>query len=360
MNFRKRLMSLGLCGVLMFSSISFADSISVEYVDLLVDSMSRKTGNELEDAKESMSIAFATEGTLNFVKETYEYSLNEDQKKRLKELNITSDQVKRNFEALKTWSPEDRTKLIDLAITADKEGIVELNAKYAKTNSGDSNSSAGTSVDKQKNIVVVKAGIRSKYIEIKEKLTYKIFNDTKSHWANEDVLFFATRGIINGREDGNFYPDDKISKAEVIKIVSNVFIEDGKLLESLEHEYKDVSSEAWYYDYVQNLSNLGVLENSEKLNPSSYPQRQEIIDLMVKTLKTSNIPVNEDITELNDDFKDKDKIISKYRESMAIAVDLGIIQGMGGGILSPDTEVTRAEVMTMTKNLYDYIMKHLN
>lgn len=373
MRFNKVLACLGLCAILSFPTLSFADSLSVEYVDLLIDKMESRDDKQRGKLRKDLRISFATENILEHTKNTYTSSLSEANLKELEELGITDEDVKNNLEILKSWSLEDRYKLIDYARNLDKDGIISLNDKYS--DSGSSGSTNGGAAgggapsvatdnesldDLKKELVSTLPGLISKEIPTHEKYIYKKFNDTKSHWSNSSVMFFAKRGIVDGRDDGNFYPDDKISKAEIIKIISNVFIEDENKLESKEIGYKDIKSDSWYYNYVQNLSSIGVLEDSDTLNAESYPERQEIIDLMVKTLKSSNIPLGDDIKELSDDFKDKNSIDDQYKESMMIAVDLGIIRGTGNGMLSPKDKVTRAEVMTMTKNLYDYIMKYLN
>lgn len=46
------------------------------------------------------------------------------------------------------------------------------------------------------------------------------FDDTIDHWAASYINEAYAKFIVSGREDGNFYPDDSITRAEASKIIS--------------------------------------------------------------------------------------------------------------------------------------------
>ncbi|WP_222708584.1 S-layer homology domain-containing protein [Paenibacillus sp. N3.4] len=46
------------------------------------------------------------------------------------------------------------------------------------------------------------------------------FKDTKEHWAADAIATLKASGIINGYEDGTFKPNQIISRAEIVVMLS--------------------------------------------------------------------------------------------------------------------------------------------
>ncbi|AIQ36264.1 hypothetical protein R50345_17490 [Paenibacillus sp. FSL R5-0345] len=47
----------------------------------------------------------------------------------------------------------------------------------------------------------------------------KVFGDTKTHWANEAIATAAALGVVNGYNNGNFGPDEIVTREQVATIV---------------------------------------------------------------------------------------------------------------------------------------------
>ena len=55
------------------------------------------------------------------------------------------------------------------------------------------------------------------------------FSDVSgNHWAINQINSFYKKGIINGYEDKTFRPNDKITRAEFVKIINKAFDIDYK------------------------------------------------------------------------------------------------------------------------------------
>ena len=81
------------------------------------------------------------------------------------------------------------------------------------------------------------------------------FSDVKEgDWYYEAVTYMAANGYINGYPDSTFKPDDKISRAEVCTILTNIY---GDLTATTEASFTDVTSDKWFYKAVMNLANAG-------------------------------------------------------------------------------------------------------
>lgn len=99
----------------------------------------------------------------------------------------------------------------------------------------------------------------------------KSFNDIKGHWAEEYILLAASRGWVNGYEDGSFRPDQNIKRAEAMKMVNYVLgrVVDQAGLDPIKgskyyNEWIDVvhsggtnnqDAKPWYYYHVQEATN---------------------------------------------------------------------------------------------------------
>lgn len=83
--------------------------------------------------------------------------------------------------------------------------------------------------------------------------------DAKTHWANKWIADIETNcpGSITGREDGLFHPNDKITRAEVAKVINGYLNrlqsvsskEEDQLSEEL-NPFDDVNRCTWYYNNV--------------------------------------------------------------------------------------------------------------
>ena len=71
--------------------------------------------------------------------------------------------------------------------------------------------------------------------------------EQKNDMMREAISMLASRGIISGTKDGHFYPDNPITRAELVAAVVRAF---DMLDESAESAFGDVSKNDWYYSAV--------------------------------------------------------------------------------------------------------------
>jgi hypothetical protein len=171
----------------------------------------------------------------------------------------------------------------------------------------------------------------------------------EDHWASEDIYYLANRGIVNGKEDHRFAPDDPVTRAEFVKILSGVAVADVSVLPA--PEFGDVAQNAWYAPFVAWASENGVASGSGgDFRPGAHITRQDMAVMIHRFLK--NV-VKEDIPAANESsFFDDDNRISDYaKEAVLYLRQAGVINGAGGNIFSPGGGATRAEAATMLAGL---------
>ena len=101
------------------------------------------------------------------------------------------------------------------------------------------------------------------YVEMSYDLDGR-FNDVSGdNWYNEYLATAVDYGLIHGYEDGNFYPGNTISRAEVAQILKNIVDTfDIELnLEVVDFTYSDIEPNAWYVDAVNFVIGHGIMNS---------------------------------------------------------------------------------------------------
>ena len=155
-------------------------------------------------------------------------------------------------------------------------------------------------------------------------------------------------GAINGYEDGTFRPDDYITRAELTKIIAEVFLKD----EATEREitFKDVSLDAWYYNPVKACASFDIIngENAETFAPDRNILREEFATMLARCAVTKKITFENQ--RLNINFEDENEI-SDYAVGYVDMLYTGNILNGDEGYFYPKNNLTRAEAAVGIYNL---------
>lgn len=82
-----------------------------------------------------------------------------------------------------------------------------------------------------------------------DKTYVQVFDDVpKSYWAFDYIAEMADRGVLNGYPDGNFYPENSITRAEFAKIMTSAA--GLGITDDYSTEYEDVPYGDWSASYI--------------------------------------------------------------------------------------------------------------
>jgi len=103
--------------------------------------------------------------------------------------------------------------------------------------------------------------------------------DTKGHWAQNEINAVTMAKLMNGYQNGLFWPNNPITREEVAKVL--YFLID-EMETNQEIHYLDVSKERWSYEYIQQLSALGIFNGYEngEFKPQNPIKRSEIVTVL--------------------------------------------------------------------------------
>jgi len=179
--------------------------------------------------------------------------------------------------------------------------------------------------------------------------SFEGFSDTKNHWANENIIEMYKKGIAKGNGD-NFYPDNKITRAETAAFIARALGVDSD--EPKENVFSDVKTSDWYYNNIGILNELNILKGNEGLaTPNNNITREELACLIIRALeyKLGELPA-----QTGAFFFDSSNISDWAKDSVEKASGLKLVEGNNLNFL-PKNNATRAETVTILKRMIDYI-----
>lgn len=110
------------------------------------------------------------------------------------------------------------------------------------------------------------------------------FLDTEYSWYRESITTLSNENIINGYSDGNFWPNNPITRAEILKILlgaNNVSLSWSSNIPC----FQDVDTKMWYSTYICSARNLSIAQWFEDGNfkPNASVTVLEALAFWVRT-----------------------------------------------------------------------------
>lgn len=160
--------------------------------------------------------------------------------------------------------------------------------------------------------------------------------DIENHWGKSDINYLIDNKIMSGYTDDTFKPDNKITRAEFLKIVNNVYENE----EIKKIEFDDVKEKDWFYEDIAKAVASGYTEGytDNTFRPNDPVNRQEASKIIVMASKLEGSKINKRI-----DFKDKDEINKWAQDFVDIMVEKGYIKGYEDNSFRPKRNLSRAE-----------------
>ena len=173
------------------------------------------------------------------------------------------------------------------------------------------------------------------------------FQDVTKEWAKEPIEALAARGVIIGTGDGKFNPDDKVTRAEFIAMLMNVFeLTDSNATTT----FSDIKTGVWYYDEVATAQRLGIVKGRPDGGFSAQDEitRQDMTIMAYQAMTYAGLTSD---SEIPLGFVDANTISSYALEGITAMQNAGIINGMDNGEFAPKSKLTRAQAAVVINNI---------
>ena len=179
---------------------------------------------------------------------------------------------------------------------------------------------------------------------------FQVLGDVYQHWAGGAVGVLQVLDVVDGYEDGTFKADEKVSRAEFIKmLVEGLGLPYGS---GEAVPFKDVTGQ-WHEDYIRRALASGLVKASDygdNLKPDEVIPREEMAGLLmtassaylkehpeVDYAEVSPAPVLGDLAAASE----------KYRAFVQESARLGFLRGFPDGTFHPKDGLTRGEAATV-------------
>ncbi len=176
------------------------------------------------------------------------------------------------------------------------------------------------------------------------------FKDTSNSPYSYGIDFVTARGIFKGTSQTNFYPDQLISRAMLVTVISNL---DGADITGKKSTFSDVESGAWYEGAVGWAQQIGLVSGigENKFDPDGLVTREQMA-----------VMINNYVHFKNDEFVleevpiNKETISAWAREAAENLAGAGIMKPLNGDF-APKYTPDRAEVAQIFEELVHALMK---
>ena len=167
-------------------------------------------------------------------------------------------------------------------------------------------------------------------------------------WYHEAVDYVLRHGLMGGYGNGQFGPDNHLSRAQFAQILFN---KEGRPLVDYLLQYGDVPEGAWYAGAIRWATSMGIIGGygNGMFGPDD-PITREQLAVMLWRYAGSPAATNKELH-----FSDESEISGYAMEALRWAVENGILNGYGDGRLGPQGQATRAQVAQMLKNFIEHL-----
>ena len=175
----------------------------------------------------------------------------------------------------------------------------------------------------------------------------KRFDDVPATgWVAEAAAFVSSHELFQGTAPGRFSPDAPMSRGMLAVVLHNL---ENNPAQALTGAFADVSGGQWYAEGVAWAETQGIIGGygNGRFGPGDSITREQ---LAVMLWRYAGSPA---ATEKELNFTDADKASDWAVEALRWAVENGIINGKGDGVLDPAGQATRAEAARMLKNFME-------
>jgi len=180
------------------------------------------------------------------------------------------------------------------------------------------------------------------------------FEDIAGHWAKDEIELMANKWIVQGRSDGSFYPDARMTRAELAALLvrSLGLTESG----AKGSPFADVSPDAWYAGAVRTALERGFFTGGHDgmFRPDAWITREELAVVVARALSFDARVAQSNPAAL-EAFSDASTISAWAAEPVAKLAESGLLQGTAAASFSPREHATRAETAVMLKRMLQYL-----
>ena len=179
------------------------------------------------------------------------------------------------------------------------------------------------------------------------------FPDVENHWARDAINDMGSRMIVTGNLNGNFNPDNSITRAEFAAIMVRAL---GLAPGAGTNRFSDVVSSSWCCGYVKTATAYGIITGYDDgtFRPNDLITREQAMTMLARAMNITKLSPSlsdSQVTALLVSYSDSTDVSNWAKTSIAACLETGVITGRTSTTLSPKENITRAEVAVVVQQL---------
>ena len=163
-------------------------------------------------------------------------------------------------------------------------------------------------------------------------------------WAREAILSAGEYGLMMGKGDGIFGVGQTMSRAEFATVLVRMF---GWSEVRGADSFTDIRK-SWARGYINAAAANGVLDSGGTFSPDKAITRREMAVMLVRTLGYQDLAEKE-AKDYALPFTD----VTADRGYIAVAYDIGMVNGTSATTFSPESTATREQAAAMLVRVYE-------
>jgi len=165
------------------------------------------------------------------------------------------------------------------------------------------------------------------------------FSDIAGLWGEDDILFAANRGLVNGTGDGKFSPNITMSRAMFVTVLWRMT---GGPKPEAETAFTDLTAD-WNKDAVAWAVEQSIVTgyNDTTFGPNDPVTREQMCVLMMRYLDCLGWALDKTNPAAN--FADADQISTWAADAVKDCTQIGLINGVGENRAAPKKNANRME-----------------
>lgn len=180
------------------------------------------------------------------------------------------------------------------------------------------------------------------------------FTDITGHWAADNILFAASRGLFSGTSDTTFSPDTGMTRGMFVTALGRLA---GINPDSYQTgKFTDVKADAYYAPYVNWAAQTGIVEGitATTFAPDTNINREQMAVIMKNYAAKLGYDLPQTLKAVT--FADNTQISSWAKDAVKSMQQAGILAGKNENKFDPKGTATRAEVATVLRRFVEIVI----
>lgn len=180
------------------------------------------------------------------------------------------------------------------------------------------------------------------------------FTDITGHWAADNILFAASRGLLSGTSDTTFSPDTGMTRGMFVTALGRLA---GINPDSYQTgKFTDVKADAYYAPYVNWAAQNGIMEGvtATTFAPDTNINREQMAVIMKNYAAKLGYDLPQTLKAVT--FADNTQISSWAKDAVKSMQQAGILAGKVNNRFDPKGTATRAEVATVLRRFVEIVI----